>query len=66
MKQTNIAMHEVRTATKLRRIMEVVLVLGNFMNRAYGFYAQGQGYTTESLLKVGILCNLAVSPTPIV
>ncbi|KAL6068783.1 Protein diaphanous 1 [Balamuthia mandrillaris] len=51
-KLTNIAMHEVRTAPKLRRIMEVVLVLGNFMNRAYGYYGIAQGYITESLLKL--------------
>lgn len=45
-------MHEVRSGAKLRRIMEVVLVLGNFMNRAYGFAGQAQGYTVDSLLKV--------------
>jgi len=51
-KDCNIAMHEVRTSNKLRRIMEVVLVLGNFMNRAYGFNGQAQGYITESLTRL--------------
>ncbi len=51
-KEVNIAMHEVRTSNKLRRVMEVILVLVNFMNRAYGYYGQAQGYTTESLIKV--------------
>ena len=32
--------------------MEVVLVLGNFMNRAYGFSGQAEGYTIDSLMKV--------------
>lgn len=45
-------MHEVRTGTKLRRIIEVVLVLGNYMNRAYGVYSQAQGFSVESLVKV--------------
>jgi len=30
----------------------VVLVLGNFMNRAYGFNGQAQGYITESLTRL--------------
>ncbi|ELR12882.1 Ankyrin repeat containing protein [Acanthamoeba castellanii str. Neff] len=51
-KECNVAMHELRTSNKLRRIMEVVLVLGNFMNRAYGYNGQGQGYTTDSLIKL--------------
>jgi len=46
-------MHEVRTGNKLRRIIEVVLVLGNYMNRAYGVYSQAQGFSVESLVKVG-------------
>jgi len=45
-------MNEVRNGAKLRRIMEVVLVLGNFMNRAYGFSGQAEGYTIDSLMKV--------------
>eukprot|EP01088_Endostelium_zonatum_P003296 TRINITY_DN14505_c0_g1_i1.p1 TRINITY_DN14505_c0_g1~~TRINITY_DN14505_c0_g1_i1.p1 ORF type:complete len:1444 (-),score=545.59 TRINITY_DN14505_c0_g1_i1:103-4434(-) len=51
-KDVNIAIHEVRSGAKLKRIMEVVLVLGNFMNRAYGFGGQAQGYTTDSLIKL--------------
>ena len=51
-KDVNISIHEVRSGAKLRRIMEVVLVLGNFMNRAYGFGGQAQGYTTDSLVKL--------------
>jgi hypothetical protein len=53
LKTVNIAMHEVRTGNKLRRIIEVVLVLGNYMNRAYGVYSQAQGFSVESLVKVG-------------
>eukprot|EP01090_Pellita_catalonica_P023525 TRINITY_DN975_c0_g1_i2.p1 TRINITY_DN975_c0_g1~~TRINITY_DN975_c0_g1_i2.p1 ORF type:complete len:1042 (-),score=237.95 TRINITY_DN975_c0_g1_i2:57-3182(-) len=52
-KDISIAMHELRTAVKLRRTLEVVLVLGNFMNRAYGVYAIAQGYTLDSLVKLG-------------
>jgi len=36
----------------LRRIIEVVLVLGNYMNRAYGVYSQAQGFSVESLVKL--------------
>eukprot|EP01087_Luapelamoeba_hula_P025242 TRINITY_DN9923_c0_g1_i1.p1 TRINITY_DN9923_c0_g1~~TRINITY_DN9923_c0_g1_i1.p1 ORF type:complete len:1396 (+),score=301.51 TRINITY_DN9923_c0_g1_i1:241-4428(+) len=52
MRECGLAMHELRNGLKLRRIMEVVLVLGNFMNRGYGFAAQAQGYTLDSLAKL--------------
>lgn len=50
--RANASMNVVRGSKRLRKVMAVVLVLGNFMNRAYPSSSNARGFELESLHKL--------------